>query len=80
MFTAEIRINGCIVGILHAQNKGHLSCGTNGNFRKYDYEYYEPSVGIIDERQPLHKKGSIVVDRDCGLSAIIGEIFTEINK
>jgi len=80
MFTAEIRINGCIVGVLHAQNKGRSSRDASGDFRKYDYEYYEPSVGIIDECQPLHKKGSIIVDRDRGLSAIMGEIFTEINK
>lgn len=80
MFTAEIRINGGIVGVLHVQNKGATSYHEQQSIRKYDYEYYEPTIGVVHECAPVHKTGSVIVDRTRGLSAILGEIFTELGK
>lgn len=83
MFTAEIRINGGLIAILHAHNLGisGLTDKTHLLYR-YEYEYFEPSVGIrkeIDDLTP-HIQGSVICRKNLGIRHVMQKIFQDINK
>ena len=51
MFTAELRINGTLIGHIYGQNVG--GSASDGN---YKYEWYEPTLHRIVEGRVAHKR------------------------
>lgn len=81
MFTAEIKINGALIGILHAHNQGSF-LEKNEEIADYEFEYYEPTVGISSESRPrnFHVKGRVRSVRGKGIRHVLSDIFSYIDK
>lgn len=53
MLSVEIKINGLMIGHIHALNKGIVQ-GSLHN--KYRFEYYIPGKGVVAEGTVLHMR------------------------
>ena len=81
MFTAEIRINGALIGILHVHNIGtDDDIDIHRNKYRYKYEYYEPEVGIKEKNtRKNHVLGEVICVRNKGVRHVIAEIFKNLD-
>lgn len=80
MFTAEIRINGGLIGVLYAHNKGSVGFRSS-EIATYSYEYYEPEVGVSGrpDRKP-HIFGEVKCERGRGIRHVLSEIFKDLDS
>jgi hypothetical protein len=78
MFTAEIRINGGLIATLHVHNVGTFE---DVELFPYNYEYYEPEVGIRGKvNRNAHVLGNVYCSRKKGLRHVLYEIFKDLDS
>lgn len=79
MFTAEIRVNGALIGTLHMHNSGGYA---DVDTCPYEYEYFEPNVGIKKEysTRPQLTKGIVSCQRNLGIRHVLKAIFNDLDS
>lgn len=77
MLSAEFKVNGTVVAILNVINTGVK----HENDVAYEYEYYEPSVGINRAHilSPSYMKGTAMADPNKGLRHVMASIMKSID-
>ena len=82
MYTTEFRVNGGLVAVLHVHNAGpaQLPADAEPVSHIYEYEYYEPEVGINSKLPGAHIKGTIICQRAAGLPGITQQILANVQK
>lgn len=75
MFTAEVRINGHIIITISGINTGITT--TAGN--KYEFEYFEPSIGSLTH-ETVHVKGSVFHKKELGFRSLLMKILKKVDK
>ncbi len=74
MLSAEIKVNGTMVGHIYARNistPAILEAGVGLNM--YHWEYYRPE-------QRSAKRGKVVHERQDGIESLIGKNLAEVGK
>lgn len=79
MFTTEIRVNGALIATLHVHNSSPYE---EMHDSTYEYEYYEPSVGVRREykTRPQLTKGTIRCKRNLGMRHVVRCIFDDLDS
>jgi hypothetical protein len=70
MFTAELKINGLLVGHLYGVNKGPVVSEQVNDLCHYEYHYYDTESGTV-----VH--GNLVYRQSNGLPALVSECLTD---
>jgi len=66
MFTAELKINGCLVGVLYGHNEGDIV--SEPGVCEYHYHYHDIEGGEV-------LSGDIKHLREAGLRSLVGKIL-----
>ena len=74
MLTAEIKINGCMIGHIYIVNEGEL--GTSGIYN-YSWEYYKPGS---DSPQRVVMSGHTSHTRGEGALTLIKKVVDIVNR
>ena len=79
MFTTEIRVNGALIATLHVHNTGSYD---DIEMNPYEYEYFEPRVGIRKEHSSRKQliRGAVRCRRDKGMRHVLKTIFEDIDS
>lgn len=71
MFTAELKINGCLIGVLYGTNKGPAS-GADESYR-YEYAYHAIGKSRVTIGKTVHKYND-------GLEKLVGSILVKLRE
>lgn len=71
MFTAELKINGCLIGVLYGTNQG-LAPGKEDTYR-YEYAYHAIDKSRVTVGKTVHKYND-------GLEKLVGSILVKLRE